>query len=252
MASPACCQRPPVTVEYKTQGRWDEFAGLKTYIVGPENATKAVIDIYDVFGMWPQTLQGADLISALTGALVIVPDFFEGSAAGIDWIPADTPEKQKLVGEFIQTKASFDKNVPALMRVRKALSGRYPAVDDHIGVFGLCWGGKVGVLASGADNEGPGRRFNVCGTAHPGRLDIKDGESLTAPYILLASKDEPAEVVEEYRTLLSQPGKIGEVETYPDMHHGWMGARADLANASNVKEYTRGYEQIAAFFKKHL
>ena len=221
-------------------------------IVGPDDATKAIIDVYDIFGIWPQTLQGADLLSSLTGALVLVPDFFEGEGAKPEWVPANTEEKQKAIGAFFSEKADFAKTVAALLKVRTDLGERYPAVDPHVGVFGLCWGGKIGVLAAAAGNEGPGRRFNVSGTAHPGRLDAKDGEALTAPHILLASKDEDAAVVAEYKTILSRPGKAGEVETYANMFHGWMGARSNLADAENVKEFARGYEQIAAFFNKHL
>lgn len=255
--------------------------------------------------MWPQTLQGADILSALTGALVLVPDFFEGSPAELDWMPTDTDEKKKLVGEFFEAKAGFEKNVSALMRVRKALSDRYPAVDDHVGVFGLCWGGKSNSISPcrlcrpldlanhlSFYSRRPGiwrrqqgarpaihrqwhgtswvrpflhldnpvsvsriflkKNIAIPANAQNRRLDIKDGEALTAPHIILASKDESAEAVEEHKTLLSQPGKIGEVETYSSMHHGWMGARADLADADNVKEYTRGYDQVSAFFSKHI
>jgi dienelactone hydrolase len=43
-----------------------------------------------------------------------------------------------------------------------------------------------------------------------------------------------------------------KVETYATMHHGWMGARANLSNADNLKEYERGYNQLAGFFAKYL
>ena len=67
-----------------------------------------------------------------------------------------------------------------------------------------------------------------------------DAEKITIPHMVLASNGEDAAVVKEYAEVLSQPGKTGEVETYPNMHHGWMGARADLKNAENLKEYERG------------
>ena len=47
-------------------------------------------------------------------------------------------------------------------------------------------------------------------------------------------------VVKGYTEVFSQPGKVGEVETYGTIHHGWMGARADLGNADTLKEYERG------------
>jgi hypothetical protein len=36
------------------------------------------------------------------------------------------------------------------------------------------------------------------------------------------------------------------------MHHGWMGARAKLHEADNVKEWERGYTQLSAFLTKYL
>lgn len=56
----------------------------------------------------------------------------------------------------------------------------------------------------------------------------------------------------KYKEILSQPGKQGEVETYETMFHGWMGAKADLQNDENVKEYERGYSHVAGFFVKYL
>jgi dienelactone hydrolase len=137
-------------------------------IVGPEDATKGIVDIYDIFGIWPQTIQGADRLSAQIGALVLVPDFFDGTGLAIDAVPMDTDEKKKIVGDFFATKASPPDNLVKILALRKELTEKYPAIEGHWGVFGLCWGGKLAVLASGEGNEGVGRRFNVSGTAHPG------------------------------------------------------------------------------------
>lgn len=139
-----------------------------TDIVGPEDARKGIIDVYDIFGIWPQTIQGADRLSAQSGALVLVPDFFEGSGLSMDVIPNDTEEKTKKVHEFLATKANPEANVAKILAIRKELSEKYPAIEGHWGLFGLCWGGKLTVLACGAGNEGVGRRFEASGTAHPG------------------------------------------------------------------------------------
>lgn len=80
-------------------------------------------------------------------------------------------------------------------------------------------------------------------------LDEADAKAQTAPHILLASKDEPADKVALYKEVM---GDKAEVTTYENMHHGWMGARSDLKNEENVKEYERGYKQAADFFAKHL
>jgi dienelactone hydrolase len=181
----------PVTADYTPKGKYETIAGINTCkrsflwrdcgdistaflihhtidIVGPEDATKGIIDVYDIFGIWPQTIQGADRLSAQSGALVLVPDFFEGSGLDINVIPNDTEEKTKKVHEFLATKANPAANVAKILAIRKELTEKYPAIEGHWGLFGLCWGGKLAVLACGEGNEGVGRRFEASGTAHPG------------------------------------------------------------------------------------
>ncbi|KAL1882750.1 hypothetical protein VTK73DRAFT_875 [Phialemonium thermophilum] len=248
--SEACARIPPVSSDYKPIGRYDTVAGFKTYITGSEDAKRAIIDVYDVFGVTPQTLQGADRLAAQTNSLVLVPDFFRGRAAQHDWFPADTPEKREALTRLVNEVAN-NGVVNDAIAVRAEIARRWPAVDDHVGIFGLCFGGKIAVLATGEGNVGPGRKFNVSGAAHPGRLDAKDAEVLTVPHICLASKDEPADVVAHIKEILSKPGKVGHVETY-DTFHGWMGARADLNVEAQRNEYARGYDQVAEFFNKYL
>lgn len=73
------------------------------------------------------------------------------------------------------------------------------------------------------------------------------------PYICLASPGEPADVVAQIKEIVSKPPKIGYVETYgPPMFHGWMGARANLEDETNKREYERGYKSIADFLAKYI
>ncbi|KAK6833336.1 hypothetical protein PG995_013093 [Apiospora arundinis] len=259
MASEACCRIPPVTAEYTARGTWDTVADFKTYIAksptaGSTAPKRGLIFLYDAFGFAPQTLQGADRLAQLLGddTVVILPDLLEGTYPEFSWLPADTPEKQALVKGWFDSVGDYHQSKPKLLRVRKAAGERFASVQSW-GVFGLCWGGKPAVLASGADNEGEGRRFSVSGTAHPGALAAADAEALTIPHIVLASKDEPADVVAEYKKILEgQSGKTGVVETYATMNHGWMGIRAKLDVEDDRKEYERGYQQVGDFFNKHL
>ncbi|KAH6871771.1 hypothetical protein B0T10DRAFT_590516 [Thelonectria olida] len=249
MASKACCELAPVSAEYVNTGRWEMVAGVNTYIVGNEKAEKAIIDIYDVFGVVSQTIQGADRLAASTSALVFLPDLFDGKPLDKSLVPTDTEEKQRQVMAFVAGPANIATNLEKVLKIREEIGRRWLAVEDHIGIFGLCWGGKVAILACGNDNENKGRRFNVSGTAHPGqltirkrRLEVKDAEATNVPHILLASPGEPEDVVAQYK----------EVETYSTMFHGWMGARANLEDPANLKEYERGYKQTAEFFSKYL
>ena len=90
--SAACCSIPPIVSKgYEPKGNYETIGGLKTCkfctmtshcyatvlphhafnylsldcvdVTGPANATKAILYIYDIFGYFPQSLQGADILS---------------------------------------------------------------------------------------------------------------------------------------------------------------------------------------------
>lgn len=46
--------------------------------------------------------------------------------------------------------------------------------------------------------------------------------------------------MKEYWEALEKNNKENVVEKYGDMHHGWMGARANLEDKENLKEFERG------------
>jgi dienelactone hydrolase len=54
-------------------------------VTGAATAEKAILVIYDIFGFFPQTIQGADILAASGGYQVFMPDFFEGQPADIAW-----------------------------------------------------------------------------------------------------------------------------------------------------------------------
>ncbi|KAK7740566.1 hypothetical protein SLS53_005410 [Cytospora paraplurivora] len=220
MSCDACKEIPPVSESYTEKGQYETFDGLKTYVTGPADATRAVIDIYDIFGFASQTLQGADRLAEHIGdALVLVPDLLEGSYAEHGWIPPDTPEKQEAFGRLLAGPADIQRAVGRLLWV--GCAGEGPRADGHFSVIS--------------------------------RLDAADAEALNVPHICLASPDEPADAVSQVKEVLSKPGRTGHVETYGrPMFHGWMGARANLADEENARQYERGYKQVADFLAKYI
>ncbi|KAL2866069.1 uncharacterized protein BJX67DRAFT_382171 [Aspergillus lucknowensis] len=238
MTCEACRSIPPVASTGTEQGQYEEIAGLNTYITGPRNSRIGLVCVYDVFGLTIQTLQGADRLARQLGATVLVPDLFHGDAMKPEWFPRDAKGKKELATKFLSEKAGFSS-------------------VDKWGAYGLCWGAKfwecglnvpqLVILNSGAETP-----FAASGQVHPSRLDKFDAENLTIPHIVLASKDEPADVVEEYRKIVSSNGLGGYIETYDGMWHGWMGARANLDDELGYREYTRGYDKLAEFFAEHL
>lgn len=111
-------------------------------VTGNANSGIGLVDLYDVFGLANQTLQGADLLARRLNAVVLVPDFFEGDALSHDAIPADTDARQKIVGDFLATKANVPRNVGVLVGAVEQYRTKFLSVAKW-GAFGLCWGGKV-------------------------------------------------------------------------------------------------------------
>lgn len=72
-------------------------------------------------------------------------------------------------------------------------------------------------------------------------LDDQNASDNVTPHIVLASPDEPKDQVASYKAALeSRRGLDSYVETYDNMFHGWMGARANLDDAENKRQYERG------------
>ena len=57
-------------------------------MTGPEDAKKGILVIFDIFGYFPQTLQGADILATSDDHQkykVVVPDWFNAQPCPIEW-----------------------------------------------------------------------------------------------------------------------------------------------------------------------
>ncbi|KAI1090942.1 hypothetical protein F5B19DRAFT_503467 [Rostrohypoxylon terebratum] len=223
----ACCNIPPVVSDgYVAKGSYHELGNYKTYVTGPNDAEKGIIVIYDIFGYFDQTLQGADILA--TGKK----------------FPPDTEEKQKNVGGFFSDPEHVPHTVAAqLPEYFKAVQASNPSIKSW-GILGYCWGGKVASLITSGDSN----FFQIAAAAHPAMVDPAEAEGVKVPFILLASGEEPAETVKEFESKLKVPK---HVETFSDQVHGFMAARADLSNPRVREEYARGYQTVLDFFSKN-
>lgn len=175
---------------------------------------------------------------------MVVPDLFKGKALPLDVHPPDTDEKQKIIKAF-QPLMDPSLHIPSVKQVVDEVTTKRGIISW--GSFGLCFGGMITAMMSAE-----GTSFKASGTAHPGRPSPAQAQAIVIPYLCLFSKEdgEPA-TVEEYGNILK--GKKGcIVEHYPNMHHGWMGARSRLDDEANVQEFKRGWSQVAEFFSRLL
>lgn len=246
--SAACCNIPPIVSKgYEHKGKYETIGGLNTYVTGPADAKKAIFMIFDIFGFYPQTIQGADILANSdehNKYLVLMPDITEGNPADISWYPPDTEEKQKKLGNFFQTTGLPPKCAESVPGLVKAMGEKYPSIEKW-GMLGFCWGGKIVSLTVST----PSNPFVVAAECHPAMVDSKDAAQIKIPLIMIASKDEDAEEVKKFEANLT-----GEkhVETFNDQIHGFMAARSNLEDEGVKKEYERGYKTLIQFFGKHL
>ncbi|KAK8104124.1 uncharacterized protein PG998_011157, partial [Apiospora kogelbergensis] len=246
--SQACCNIPPVVSKgYQDKGSYEDVGGFKTYVTGPKDASKGVLIIYDIFGYFPQTLQGADILSSSDDHQkykVVMPDWFKGEPCPIEWFPPTTEEKQKKLGGFFEKfpPPSVAGKVPAYM---KAAKEKFPEVREWA-ILGHCWGGKVVSLVVSA----PDNTFKAGVECHPAMVEPEDAKKIKVPLCMLASKDEDVEDVKKFEANLT--GAAKHVETFGDQIHGWMAARSDLEDGRVKEEYIRGYETVLKFLSKNM
>jgi dienelactone hydrolase len=120
---------------------------MNTYTTGASNPTQAILLIYDIFGMYPQTIRGADILASSitekTGqpTKVFMPDWFE-EPADISMYPPDTDEKMKYILGFFDGPASPGVIVPKISGLMDAMEAGDAGIKAW-GIMGHCWGGKV-------------------------------------------------------------------------------------------------------------
>ena len=57
-------------------------------VTGPTDASKGLVSIFDIFGYFDQTLQGADILATSNEHQkhkIFVPDWFRGNPASTEW-----------------------------------------------------------------------------------------------------------------------------------------------------------------------
>lgn len=253
------------------------FPGQDVYVAGKPNGKTAVICVFDIFGYYPQTQQGADILAETLGTAVYMPDFFDKNPYSLsDYLTMTSggkPERD-FMGWF-SSVAPFDIAQPKLIALAKELKEATPGLK--VATYGYCWGGQVVINVSGDD------LFAGVAAVHPFGLDEKHSTIPKTKVALYLSEDEiykKKEQGEKNPTIqnlvetIKQSGNLYEVVEYTNMHHGFAAARANLEDGaegkvnkfytetttgptennvkSNKEAYQDVYVKLGAFFKSVL
>lgn len=146
---------------------------------------------------------------------------------------------------FIAERGSWDKTVKQDMI--NVIEHYKKEGITAIGIYGFCWGGKIGARAI-AELD------NVKGAAliHPSLLNKTDAEEAKAPVLFLPTKDEEdlTPFVEIVKANLGADNV--EHHRFDDMFHGFCGARGDWKDELQSKRVNDAIALVHTFFKKHL
>jgi hypothetical protein len=152
--------------------------------------------IYDIFGMYIQTIRGADILASGHHETpdkggdykVFMPDWFGDEPADITHYPPKNPKDFAYIKAFMTGPAGPAGTVPKIAPIMEAIKKANPQIESWA-IVGFCWGGKIAALVSQE-----GSLFKASGQAHPSLLDIADASKIAIPHVVLPSLDEIPEV----------------------------------------------------------
>jgi dienelactone hydrolase len=229
----SCC--PTEVLPVKTT--YDR-CGDNVYITG--KGTKGLLFIPDIFGPHPNAYHVADILAG-RGFLVVMPDFFRGKEWELGNLPPRDPQVfQEWIGKH--TWDNLRDRVVQGITLLKALGA------TSIGGVGFCWGGHLIVKALG---EG---LIKSGASPHPSkRITADEARVVKGPFCLLPTKDDGP--LDDIRAALDEDPERKAKNVYhyfDDMHHGFVGARANFEDELNRKRANEAIDILVDFFNNTL
>jgi len=173
---------------------------------------------------------------------VVLPDFFRGSNWNPDNFPPANPED---IQTWLQNNASWDGVVKYdINTVINAFATRDNITE--VGIFGMCWGGKISTLAATEIDE-----IKVAGLVHPSSVNNSEADGVRAPMYLLPSRSEP-DMLPFYGVLQRKFGSNCGHRRFDDMNHGFAGARGDFSDPLNRQRVEEVIDILGVFFNRNL
>ena len=173
-------------------------------VTGNPNATRGIFLCYDVFGIFVQSIKGADILASDYEQLpdgagdfkVFMHDFWGDHPQDLANFPPKTPKQQKAIMDFMYGPAVPAKTVPLIEPLLQAFQKDNPQITSW-SILGFCWGVKIATLVTTA-----GTKFKAAAGGHPSLMDVEDAKHVVVPMCVLPSQDENPEVRIELSSLL--------------------------------------------------
>ncbi|CAL8122783.1 unnamed protein product [Orchesella dallaii] len=237
-----CLKGKAIEANYTPKGGEYEIGNLTVYESQNRAAKRVLIAVYDIFGLSTNMKQVVDSIAELYDFRVVMPDFFRGVYWDENNFPPENPED---LSNWLNTNGSWDNIVKYdIMNVINSFQSRENITE--VGIFGMCWGGKVAVLASTEVAE-----IKVAGLVHPSSVNNSEADGVKVPMYLLPTANEP-DMIPFYEVLQQKFGDNCGHRRFDDMFHGFAGARGDFSNPLNVQRVEEVIDILGIFFNRNL
>jgi dienelactone hydrolase len=237
-----CLKGKAIEANYTPRGGEYEIGNLTVYESQNRAAKRVLIAVYDIFGLSTNMKQVVDTIAELHDFRVVLPDFFRGNVWDENNFPPENPEDLQ---KWLQEHGNWDTIVKYdIATVINAFQSRENITE--VGIFGMCWGGKVATLAATEVRE-----IKVAGLVHPSSVNNSEADGVRVPMYLLPTKDEP-DMLPFYEVLKQKFGNNTGHRRFDDMFHGFAGARGNFSNPLNVQRVEEVIEILGGFFSRNL
>jgi carboxymethylenebutenolidase len=206
---------------------------LGAYSAGPENATKGIVVIQEIFGVNKHIRDMADAYAA-AGYKVLAPAMFDRAQKGADL--GYGPDDRK-AGMEMRGKITEEQNIMDFVAAAKALG------TASTGIVGYCFGGTMAFLGATRTKE-----FAAASCWYGGGIAKAKDEKPNCPLQMHFGETDgsiPAADIEAIKA--AQP--TAEVYVYPGAGHGFGCADRD---SWNPEAYKLAQERTLAFFAKNL
>jgi carboxymethylenebutenolidase len=206
---------------------------LSGYAAGPENATKGLVVLQEIFGVNHYIREMADRFAA-AGYKVIAPGMFERAEKGVDigYGPDDRKKGMDLLGKITEAQIILDLEASA-----KALG------TASTGIVGYCWGGSNTWL--GATRT---QAFKAASAWYGGGIAQSKNAKANCPVQMhFGETDGSIPMTDVEAIKAAQP--TAEIYVYAGAGHGFG---CDERDSYNAEAYKLAQERTLAFFAKQL
>jgi carboxymethylenebutenolidase len=206
---------------------------LGAYSAGPENATKGIVVIQEIFGVNKHVRDMADAYAA-AGYKVLAPAMFDRAQKGADL--GYGPDDRK-AGMEMRGKITEEQNLMDVVAAAKALG------TASTGIVGYCFGGSMAFLGATRTKE-----FGAASCWYGGGIAKAKDEKPNCPVQMHFGETDgsiPAADIEAIKA--AQPN--AEIYVYAGAGHGFGCADRD---SWNPEAYKVAQERTLAFFAKNL